>query len=295
MTGITILLSSRFLCGLLALSLAQGACAWGPEGHRMVGDIADRFLTAATRARIEKLLEADRKADDQPSGRRTLGEVANWADEIKDTDWGKRRGSRHYDDIPLCGAAEYAKYCRNGRCASAQLARQIEILGNERARPGQRNEALKWVVHIVGDIHQPLHAANRGDRGGNRMQVSFFGERDNPPYGALNLHAVWDVHMVRRLIADRGGESAIASAPVAARDRSAWERGSIADWVDESHRIAGDTVYALLPVAASCSDKIVDVVALDGTYYARAAPVIEIQIRKAGVRLARVLNETLGR
>jgi len=124
--------------------------------------------------------------------------------------------------------------------------------------------------------------------------VSFFGERDNPPYGALNLHALWDVHVVRRLVADRGGESVIVSAPVAARDRSAWERGSIADWVDESHRIARDTVYALLPVAASCSNKIVDVVALDGTYYAKAAPVIEMQIRKAGVRLARVLNETLG-
>jgi len=100
--------------------------------------------------------------------------------------------------------------------------------------------------------------------------------------------------MVRRLIADRGGESAVVSAPVAARDRSAWERGSIADWVDESHRIAADTVYAALPVAASCSDKIVDAVALDRAYYAKAAPVIEIQIRKAGVRLARVLNETLG-
>jgi hypothetical protein len=288
------LLNSRVLCGLLALSLSPGALAWGPEGHRMVGEIAERFLTVATRAQIARLLEADRTADNQRSGRHTLGEVANWADEIKDTDWGKRRGSWHYDDVPLCGAAEYAKYCRNGRCASAQLARQIEILGNERARPGQRNEALKWVVHIVGDIHQPLHAANRGDRGGNRVQVSFFGERDNPPYGALNLHAVWDVHMVRRLVADRGGESAIVSAPVAARDRSAWERGSIGDWVDESHRIAGDTVYALLPVAASCPNKIVDVVALDGTYYAKAAPVIETQIRKAGVRLARVLNETLG-
>jgi hypothetical protein len=261
----------------------------------MVGEIAERFLTVATRAQIAKLLEADRMADDQPSDRHTLGEVANWADEIKDTDWGKRRGSWHYDDVPLCGPADYAKYCRNGRCASAQLARQIEILGNERARPGQRNEALKWVVHLMGDLHQSLHVANRGDRGGNRVQVSFFGERDNPRYGALNLHAVWDVHMVRRLVADRGGENAIVSAPVAARDRSAWERGSIADWVDESHRIAEATVYALLPVAASCSDKIVGVVALDRTYYAKAAPVIEIQIRKAGIRLARVLNEALGR
>jgi hypothetical protein len=288
------LLNSRVLCVLLALLPAQGALAWGPEGHRMVGDIAERFLVAETRARIGKLLEADRLADGQPSGRRTLGEVANWADEIKDTDWGKRRGSWHYDDVPLCGPAEYSKYCRNGRCASAQLARQIEILGNERARPGQRNEALKWVVHIVGDIHQPLHAANRGDRGGNRVQVSFFGERDNPPYGTLNLHAIWDVHMVRRLVADRGGERAIVSAPIADSDRNGWEKGSISDWIDASHRIAGGTVYALLPVAASCSNKIVDVVALDRIYYAKAAPVIEIQIRKAGVRLARVLNETLG-
>jgi hypothetical protein len=288
------LLNLRVFCGLLALSLSPGALAWGPEGHRMIGEIAERHLNPKAKSRVLGLLEADRLADGQPSGRRTLGEIANWADEIKDTDWGKRRGSWHYDDVPLCGAAEYAKYCRNGRCASAQLARQIEILGNERARPGQRNEALKWVVHLVGDIHQPLHAANRGDRGGNRVRVSFFGERDNPPYGALNLHAVWDVHMVRRLVAHRGGERAIVSAPVAARDRSAWERGSVADWVDESHRIAGDTVYALLPVAASCSNKIVDVVALDGTYHAKAAPVIEIQIRKAGVRLARVLNEALG-
>jgi len=100
---------------------------------------------------------------------------------------------------------------------------------------------------------------------------------------------------VRRLVADRGGEPAIVSAPVPGRDRNAWEKGSISEWVAESHRIARDTVYPLLPVAASCSDKIVDVVAIDGPYYAKAAPVIEIQIRKAGVRLARVLNETLGR
>jgi hypothetical protein len=261
----------------------------------MVGEIAERHLNSKAQSRVLDLLEADRLADGQPSGRHTLAEVANWADEIKDFEWGKRRGSWHYDDVPLCGAAEYSKYCRSGRCASAQLARQIEILGNERARPGQRNEALKWVVHIVGDLHQPLHAANRGDRGGNRVQVSFFGERDNPPYGSLNLHAVWDVHMVRRLVADRGGGLAIVSAPVADRDRQAWERGSISDWIVESHRIARDTVYPLLPVSASCSSKIVDVVAIDSTYYAKAAPVIEIQIRKAGVRLARVLNETLGR
>ncbi len=261
----------------------------------MVGEIAGRYTGTKANAEILELLKNDRLADGQLSGRRTLGEVANWADEIKDTEWGKRRASWHYDDVPLCEAAEYSRYCRSGRCASAQLARQIEILGNERARPGQRNETLKWVVHLVADLHQPLHAANRGDRGGNRVQVSFFGERDNPPYGTLNLHTVWDVGMVRRLITDRGGERAIVSAPIADRNRDAWEKGSIPEWTAESHRIARDTVYPLLPVAGSCSSKIVGVVAIDQGYYAKAAPLIEVQIKKAGVRLARVLNETLGR
>jgi len=277
------------------LSISANAFAWGPEGHRMVGDIATAYLTAKTRAHVSELLRNDRLAGGEPSGRRTLGEVANWADEIKEFEWGKRRASWHYDDVPLCGPAESSRYCRGGRCASAQLARQIELLGDPRSRTRARNEALKWVVHLIGDIHQPLHAANRRDRGGNQVQVSFFGQRDNPPYGSLNLHAIWDEQMVARLIAERGGERAIVSAPIADSDRRTWERGSIADWIAESHALARDRVYAPLPVAASCTDKIAEVVALGEPYYAGAAPLIEVQIRKAGVRLARVLNDSLDR
>jgi hypothetical protein len=260
----------------------------------VVGEIASRYLTARAQAQVTELLGNDRLADGEPSGRHTLGEIANWADEIKDFEWGRRRGSWHYDDIPLCAAADYAGYCRGGRCASAQLARQIEVLGDPRAKPRARNEALKWVVHLIGDIHQPLHAADRGDRGGNKVQVSFFGQRDNPPYGSLNLHAIWDVQMVSRLIADRGGERAFVSAPITEAGRRAWEQGSISDWVAESHALVLDRVYAPLPVAASCGDRIAGVVAIDQSYYVNVAPVIDIQIRKAGVRLARVLNEVLG-
>jgi hypothetical protein len=282
----------RLLPALLALSAS--AFAWGPEGHRMVGDIAARYLTPNTQSGIAELLKGDRLAGGEPSGRRTLGEVANWADEIKDFEWGKRRSAWHYDDVSLCGVADYGKYCRGGRCASAQLARQLEVLGDARARPRARNEALKWVVHLIGDIHQPLHAANHGDRGGNQVQVSFFGARDNPPYGSLNLHAVWDVHLLARLLADRGGERALVSAPIANDDRRTWEQGSISDWIAESHVLARDRVYAPLPVAVSCGDKIGGVIAIGEPYYVNAAPVIDVQIRKAGVRLARVLNEVLG-
>jgi nuclease S1 len=260
----------------------------------MVGDIASRYLNARAQAQVTELLKNDRLADGEPSGRRTLGEVASWADEIKDFEWGRRRGSWHYDDVSLCGGADYGKYCRGGRCASAQLERQLEILGDPRARPRARNEALKWVVHLVGDIHQPLHAADRRDRGGNKVQVSFFGERDNPPYGSLNLHAIWDAQMVARLVAERGGERALVSAPVAERDRRAWEQGSIPDWIAESHALARDRVYAPLQLA-SCGDKVSGVLEIGEVYYASSAPVIDIQIRKAGVRLARVLNEALDR
>ena len=281
---------------LLAFAVpARTALGWGPEGHRLVGEIASRHLSAPAQAQIAELLRDDRLADGSRSGRQTLADVANWADEIKDTEWGKRRGSWHYDDVPLCGSAGYAKYCRNGRCASAQIVRQMEILGNERASLEQRNQALKWIAHLIGDIHQPLHAANHADRGGNRVQVSFFGERDNPPYGSLNLHAIWDVHLVRRMLADRQGERAWIAAPMSEAQRATWNAGSVFDWVAESHVLARDLAYAALPAPVTCPGRIAGVVAIDAAYYARAAPVIDAQLRKAGVRLARVLNDTLGR
>src|SRR6267378_5712266 len=291
----TLIAKSNVLSGFLAIawSCAPSAWAWGGQGHRTIGAIADRLLSPAARAAVAQLLSGDLDKFGRLSTRRTLEAVSDWADEITATAAARPRW--HYDDAPICGSAPKAHYCPDGQCNTEQLKRLITVLADTHAASRDRNEALKWVVHLVGDIHQPLHAADNGDRGGNHVPVSFFGERDNPPYGSLNLHAIWDVHMVRRLVVDRGGERAIVSAPIADSDRNAWEKGPISGWIDESHRIARDTVYPLLPVAASCSNKIVDVVAIGEEYYSKAAPVIEIQIRKAGVRLARVLNETLGR
>lgn len=286
--------SLRALAALFLLWIpAQNALAWGEEGHRLIGEIADRYLSPKARAQILGLLKDDRLADGELSGRRTLGEVASWADEIKERDWGQRLATRHFDDIPLCGAAQYSKYCRNGHCASAYLARQVSILADQTQTLRRRNQALKWVVHLVGDIHQPLHAASHGDHGGNNVDAAFFGERGAE--GRLNLHAVWDFHLVRRWVSERGGERAVVSALASAADRAAWERGSIADWIAESHRIARDVVYAALPVAVSCAHGIDGVVAIDEAYYSKAAPIVATQIGKAGVRLARILNETLGR
>jgi hypothetical protein len=148
------------------------------------------------------------------------------------------------------------------------------------------------VVHLVADIHQPLHAADNHDRGGNTVRVSFFGETGNPPYGPLNLHAVWDVHILRRLLGEPGGGARLA-APIAAADVTAWQAGSIAGWMAESNDLAKRVVYGNLPGGFACGKTSAGTLDLGEAYYAKAAPVVALQIRKAGVRLARVLNEAL--
>lgn len=277
----------------IALSTAD-AMAWGAEGHRMVADIATRLLTPRAAERVRVLLANDRLADGSPSGRQSLGEVAYWADEIKEFPWGKRAGSWHYDDVPLCGPPDPERYCKGGNCASAQIARHAERLKSPRATRRQRNEALKWIVHLVGDIHQPLHAATRHDRGGNLVEVSFFGLRDNPPYGTINLHTIWDIHIVQRLVRQRGGEPAVVNAPFSQTEKAAFEAGDPLAWIAESTELARTAVYSVIPAPLACGGKVREVLEIDSRYEAMAVPIVERQIRKAGVRLARMLNELLG-
>ncbi len=293
--------AKRIACVLLLLAFSlsflaatNDALAWGEEGHRMVGEIASRYLTASAQKQIKALLEYDLLADGEPSGRQSLAEVASWADEIRDYDRTKARRTWHYDNVPLCERPDYSRYCHRDRCASAQLQRHLQILADSSASSRRRDEALKWVVHLVGDIHQPLHAATRHDSGGNSVEVSFFGQREDSHHGPLNLHSLWDTYMVRRLIADKGGERAIESERISGPDRAAWERGTISDWVSESHEIAKVLVYRKLPVSVACSRPIEGVVPIGRAYYVAAAPVIERLIQKAGVRLAYILNKALG-
>jgi hypothetical protein len=278
---------------LLAL-IAMPAHAFGPDGHRIVGEIAQPLLTPRALQGVEYLLREDRLADRTPSGRKTIAEVAYWADEIKDFKWGKARGAWHYDDIPVCETPDPAKYCRVN-CASRRLEEQIGILGDRSQHPRRRNEALKWVVHLIGDIHQPLHAADNRDHGGNHVRASFFGETENPPWGPINLHAIWDVHIVSRMLKERDPAQQLLASPIAEAERAAWERGSIADWMAESHEVAKSVVYGNLPGGLSCGPRQAAAVPIGEDYYAKAAPALAQQMRKAGVRLARVLNETLGR
>src|SRR5579863_5171465 len=179
-------------CTVLALVCVPCAFAWGPQGHRTVGAIADRLVTPAARAQVTQLLAADLDRFGNPSGRTTLESVAVWADEIRGTAADRPRW--HYDDVPLCASAPRESYCAGGQCNSAQLERLTAVLADSHADLRTRNEALKWIVHLVGDMHQPLHAADNDDRGGNGVQVALAGVKTR---GRESLHRAWDNDFVR--------------------------------------------------------------------------------------------------
>ena len=257
----------RKLLTIAALFAAAPAFAWGPLGHRTVAGLADRALEPAARAQVEALLK--------PDNERTLVDVATWADDLRDTDPALYRETSglHYVnfDGPKC-RYDPARECADGRCVVAAIDKYTKILGDAKRSREERADALRFVVHFVADVHQPLHAGYKRDKGGNDVQLRY--ERKN-----WNLHAVWDslllnsTHLswpkyVDRLSADRGG------APLATG-------GTAAQWAEESCKAVRDE--GVYPPGKS----------IDDAWIERERPVAERRMEEAAARLAALLNKTL--
>jgi hypothetical protein len=266
------------------------AFAWGPQGHRTVGAIADRLLTPQARAVVVELLASDLDKFGNPSGRTTLESVSVWADEIRGTPADEPRW--HYDDAPVCGSAPREAYCPGGECNSAQLERLTRVLADAHAPQRERNEALKWVVHLVGDLHQPLHAADNHDQGGNRVAVALAGVRTR---GRENLHRVWDGELVRLALGTRDGERPprnIDALTLEARRLVAQVgQGTPADWARESNNLARNVAYRYPGFA--CGQVPDGIVVLDRDYQQQAEMVVRERLLLSGGRLANLLNESL--
>ena len=139
-------------------------------------------------------------------------------------------------------------------------------------------EALKFVIHFVGDLHQPLHCEDDGDNGGNKRHVIFDGHPDN-------LHWVWGMGLLQHINRDSEALAAQLERRITAQERASWVKGSIGDWGMESHQLAQKVAYGNL-----CSQNPAPIRA---GYERQAEPLIELQLEKAGVRLAYLLNATL--
>ncbi len=273
--------------GLLLLvflwGVAPTASAWSVLGHRLVGELAQRQLTPAANAQVAALLAGE----PEPS----LGGVSAWADRLRDTDAqrSKETSRWHYVNFPAGQCAyDAARDCPGGNCVVGAIQAQRVAL-RDRSRPlAERRDALKFLVHFVGDVHQPLHASNRKDKGGNEFQISLRTDLKPEAYAmkhyangvmGTNLHAVWDYYILGSagLGASTYAER-LASAPLArSRIGKGLDPGA---WAGESCQLID--AKRLYPKSRK----------MDSAYLTAQRPLAEQQVQVAAKRLADLLNDT---
>jgi len=241
--------------------------AWGVEGHRLVARMAQDMLTPAAAARVEATLAPGE----------TIAALASWADEVRRTR--KETAPWHYVNIEINSSGlEMKRDCPAQDCVISKIEQFRKQWRDPSLPAGQRREALLFLVHFVGDMHQPLHCADNHDEGGNELTVDFEGAR-------LNLHRLWDSGLLDHMPPEDQLYVTLERAMTPA-EKEEWARGSVESWAQESFNAAREVVYDDLPQAATRG-----VPQLGEAYQREAEPVVERQLEKAAVRLAAILNE----
>ena len=315
MRSVRLLAGVAFLLLLDVVAGIQPAHAWGCKGHQTVALIAERRLTPEARQLFEKLLE-ENPIDSQikrycgSSTRDLLADVSTWPDDVRNE---RENGAWHYIDIPR-GAPRrpLEEYCGAQGCITKAIAEQWAILKDTHAEPRKRAEALRYVIHFVGDLHMPLHASTNNDLGGNCVPVHYFRRWPHQSHDSFspNLHAIWDTAILER---DMEGADPAEFVDYLEQSFSSemeqWQKAGIhiEDWTWESHDLAESMAYGELkptvPVEApvsvhSCADdnhigeRLLQMQLTAGqAYQDAAAGVVEKRLAQAGVRLAMILND----
>lgn len=253
-------MNTRLLLAIALLLSSTQLQAWGRDGHAVVAEIAVDHLSPAARAEVQRLLSQDQGE--------SLVSIASWADEHRNPTSGKW----HYVNFERGSDMRYTTaLCPGGNaCLVEALRRQEAILANRHARPEDRELALKYVVHLVGDAHQPLHAGYGDDKGGNTYQIRWDGR-------GSNLHHLWDTGMIQTFDLDA---RALAN-QIETDATDVGNGGEVVDWVDESAAIvASPGFYPPRKVPSA--------------YVETWRPVVERRLMQAGLRLAATLNRLLG-
>ena len=279
------ILRSAILALLVGAAMPLSVRAWWEDGHVVVAKIAEAYLTPPARAGIKALLPERPISDVR---------ICTWADLIRGSaEFGRKYPKHdmwHYINIELKMAEKDYKPADDKMHVVGAIARFEKVLADPKASADDRKEALMFLVHFVGDMHQPLHCGNRDDdRGGNLQPIKSFNGKSE---GKLNLHKVWDGPMVQAARGELSVEDFAKrlSEEISERDREAWKAGDPTQWAWEIHRIVVERVYRFTdgqPLPRP------DAPAADLTeenYIAANRPIVPLQLKKAGVRLAKVLN-----
>jgi hypothetical protein len=306
--------------GLSAASVQ--AHAWGCEGHEIVALIAMKQLQPQVASQVNAILAASPVSSTlrrfcRSSGLPPIADVSTWADDVRSEQ--PETAPYHFIDIPLTATRD--KYDVTQVCQQACV---VDVIGKFTQQlktstdPKVRADALRFLIHFVGDIHQPLHDESNGDRGGNCVPVEYGGEaprKTNPDREDYfpNLHAVWDTDILEGMLASHDMTLEQFADFLAERYRPRllrWSSGQPIDWAWEGHD-AAVFAYRALPANVphdanvqvnSCADnnhigaRMAELhIALGQRYDNVSRPIVEEQLTKAGVRLATLLNSTLGK
>ena len=293
-----ILMCSRLFTSLtLCIIVGSPAFAWWETGHQTVARVAAGHLSPKARARVAAILGVP---DSTPSVADAMAKASTWADEVKAA---TQTGEWHYIDLTLQDKkTDIDKRCLKQDCVTARIRSFSQQLAKKGTDPKWTDlDVLRFVIHFVGDVHQPLHAISDADLGGNC-------ERLDPPIDtARNLHALWDGGMLTEIEKD---DKVLAANLQSYLDRlgpriqSKWAKGDERDWAWESHELAQRVIYQRLHIPlepevfpAGCQAAPAEIMnfkpVIDSLYINDMKPVLRDQLSKGGLRLAAVLNRTL--
>ncbi|WP_299159884.1 S1/P1 nuclease [uncultured Tenacibaculum sp.] len=254
-----LLLFSAFLISVSAI--ANNEDVWGPTGHRATGKIAENHLTKRAKRKIDKLLQGE-----------SLAFVSTYADEIKSDR--KKYGkfyTWHYVNMPL--DAHYKDVEKNPKGDLITGIKEcVKVLKDENSSVEDKRFYLKMLVHLMGDLHQPLHIGQKEDKGGNTIQVQWHGR-------GSNLHRVWDENLINKW--DMSYLELADNAKHLSKEQiKAVQNGDVIDWMKDTHKLT-KRVYG----SAKSGDK------LRYRYSYDYFPVVREQLQKGGLRLAKLLND----
>ncbi len=262
----------KFVCKLFLLfflfALPASSFAWGVLGHRIVGEIANTYLTDKARTEIQKIL-----------GVESIAMSSNWADFIKSDSTYRYLNPWHYINFKSgLSDADVQAYLKQD--TATDVYTRVNFLVKELKKKtlplDKKQMYLKLLIHFIGDIHQPLHEGRPDDQGGNRVRVLWF---NNPG----NLHAVWDESLITfQQLSYTEYTAAINHTTV--KQRQAWQKSSVANWIAESYNI----VETLYPEIMEKEQK------LSYEYNFKHIKTVNEQLLKGGVRLAGLLNAIFG-
>lgn len=277
-----------FIAFFLVLTPLQ-TLAWGKVGHEITGELAQRQLNPKAQAEVSRLLAAEPMP--------TLAGVSVWADTIRNTDpeLGKKTSRWHYVNFPREGDCEYvpARDCPDGNCVVGAINKNFTIVSDKNRSDKERATALKFLVHFIGDVHQPFHAGYGDDRGGNTFQINYQGKawkpfKNSDPFNyrsaGWNLHGVWDSMIVESKGLDAKAYADILwQQPALAFDDTKRSDRPAVEWALQSCRvIKQDNPYPKKNI-------------IKDDYLDKYRPLTERRLREAGTRMAAMINFALGR